>query len=97
MVQVTAQIAAKIFLDDYSDPEIEKRLYYEVWADRNKISDSKRIEVWQEVRRLTHRLAAKTRAEGGGHRTRRLAKTERTTDDGSCTGDGVDSPAVAGT
>ncbi len=58
MTQATAQIAAQAFLDDYTDPEIEKRLFYEVWADRYRIGDSKRQQVWQEVRRLSYRIAA---------------------------------------
>jgi hypothetical protein len=59
---------ARAFLDAYRDPEIDKRLYFEVWADRKNLTDLEHHHVWGEVRRLTHRIAAKKRQEAHSQR-----------------------------
>jgi nuclear transport factor 2 (NTF2) superfamily protein len=39
---------ARAFLDAYRDPEIDKRLYFEVWADRKNLTDLEQHHVWME-------------------------------------------------
>lgn len=61
MTQNRTRKTALAFFDDYSDPDIEKRLYFDVWADRTGLSVSEKHLVWREVRRLTYRFAAQKR------------------------------------
>jgi len=63
MTQKTKRETARDFLDAYRDPEIDKRLYFEVWADRKNLTDLEQRRVWMEVRRLTHGIAVKKRQE----------------------------------
>ena len=55
------QKTALAFFDAYSDPEIDKRLCFDVWADRTGLSIAEKRTVWRDVRRLTYRFAAQKR------------------------------------
>jgi hypothetical protein len=73
MTQETALKTALDFFRAYSDPEIAKRLYFDVWADRVGLDSEEKSGVWREVRRLTHRFAAEkgevTRRRNAGARS----------------------------
>ena len=63
MMQRARWEIAQAFLDDYGDPEIDKRLCFDVWADRKGLNGSTRHFVWVEVRRLTYQIAAQKRRQ----------------------------------
>ena len=52
---------AKAFFVAYQDPEINKRLFFDVWADRIGYDAAVKRQVWEEVRRITYQLAARKR------------------------------------
>ena len=52
---------ARDFLDAYRDPEIDKRMFFEMWADRAGCTPVVRRQVWDEVRRISYRLGARKR------------------------------------
>ena len=52
---------AQEFLDAYRDPEIDKRLFFEVWSDRAGWDAKEKRHVWAEVRRITYQIAAQKR------------------------------------
>lgn len=52
---------ARDFLDAYQDPEIDKRLFFEVWADRAGLDLSVKRKVWGEVLKITYQVAARKR------------------------------------
>ncbi|HSH70595.1 MAG TPA: hypothetical protein VK997_11800 [Deferrisomatales bacterium] len=61
MTQSRTHKTALAFFDAYTDPGIEKRLYFDVWADRTGLSVGEKRPVWREIRRLTYRFAAEKR------------------------------------
>lgn len=61
MTQSSIRKTALAFLDAYSDPDIEKRLYFDVWADRVGLDVGERHPVWREVRQFTYHFAAQKR------------------------------------
>jgi hypothetical protein len=61
MTQSRTRKTALAFFDAYADPDIEKRLYFDVWADRTGLSVAEKHQVWREVRRMTYRFAAQKR------------------------------------
>jgi hypothetical protein len=52
---------AQEFLDAYRDPEIPKRLFFDVWADRAGCAPALKRRVWNELRRISYRTAAQKR------------------------------------
>lgn len=56
-----SQETALAFFEAYSDPEIDKRLHFDVWADRTGLSMAEKRTVWRDVLRLTYRFAAQKR------------------------------------
>ena len=52
---------ALAFFDAYTDPDIDKRLYFDVWADRTGLGSTQKRAVWREVRRQTYRVAVQKR------------------------------------
>ncbi|MDF1554677.1 MAG: hypothetical protein P1P84_16525 [Deferrisomatales bacterium] len=82
MTQRRTHQTALAFFDAYTDPGIEKRLYFDVWADRTGLSVGEKRPVWREIRRLTYRFAAEKRrvARQGNTAVRSsLAAAERQT------------------
>lgn len=61
MTQSRSRKTALAFFDAYSDPDIEKRLYFDVWADRLGLDAGEKHTVWREVRQFTYRFAAQKR------------------------------------
>ena len=57
----TISQVANAFFDAYQDPEISKRLFFDVWADRTGCNPAVKQQVWEEVRRITYQLAARKR------------------------------------
>ena len=63
--------AAQSFLHAYQDTEIDKRLFFDVWADRAGYAPEDQTRVWREVVRMTYRLAARKRNQTRGQRMAR--------------------------
>ena len=61
MTQKRIRKTALAFFDAYSDPDIDKRLHFDVWADRTGLGVAETRSVWSEVRLLTYRFAARKR------------------------------------
>ncbi len=57
----TISQVANAFFDAYQDPEINKRLFFDAWADRTGYNPAVKRRVWEEVRRITYQLAARKR------------------------------------
>ena len=62
MTQKALQTLGAAFFLEYQDPEIEKRLFFDVWADRAGFAAGPRRALWREVKRLTFKKAAAKRA-----------------------------------
>ncbi len=52
---------AKDFFDAYTDPEISKRLFFDVWAERNRLNVDEKERTWHAVICLTAKAAARKR------------------------------------
>ena len=55
MTEKTIYQLAAAFLREYTDPEIDKRLFFDVWSDRSGHGAEVKRELWMAVKRLTRR------------------------------------------
>jgi len=58
-----ARVRAELFAASWSDRGINKRLFFEAWADRQGFPEGHRENVWREVLRLEGRTAFPRRAD----------------------------------
>lgn len=60
---------AESFVAEYADPEIDRRMFFDRWADRRRLGDSVAAKLWDAVTEAQgdarfSRLARRTRLAG---------------------------------